>query len=91
MKVNEDKELTSVTDESPRPAQEVALLGKILRGMESEVSWFKRSAERRALVASQTAVGTTRIAQMVEVESHLAVHDKLKEWTERIRRALNAH
>ena len=62
---------------------------KILRGMESEVSWFKREAERHAFTASETALAVERIAQLVEQERDQNIAAKLKEWADRIRKVLN--
>jgi hypothetical protein len=59
-------------------------LEEILLAMEGEVKWHKREAERRALVASQTAITTSRIAAMVEQEKCLAVSEKLSQWRDTI-------
>lgn len=62
---------------------------KILRGMDSEVSWFERESQRHAFSASEAAVNVERIAQYVEFERDRAVAEKMKEWANRIRKALN--
>lgn len=58
-----------------------------LTEMKNEVKWFRNAARKHALNANQSVVATTKIAELVEQETHLRIGDKLAEWVERFQKA----
>lgn len=55
--------------------------------MRDEVKWFRNVARKHALNANQTAVATTKIAELVQQEVHVQIGDKLAEWADRFEKA----
>lgn len=66
---------------------EIKTVTETLADMKNEVKWFRNAARRHALNANQTAVATTKIAELVQQEIHVQIGDKLAEWAERIETA----
>jgi len=55
--------------------------------LKNEVKWFRNAARKHALNANQTAIATTKIAELVQQEVHVQIGDKLAEWAERFEKA----
>lgn len=65
----------------------VKVINEVILSMKNEVKWFRNAARKHALNANQTAVATTKIAELVQQEVHVQIGDKLAEWAERLEHA----
>jgi len=63
------------------------VMTEVITAMKDEVKWFRNAARKHALNANQTAVATTKIAELVQQEIHVQIGDKLAEWAERLEHA----
>lgn len=60
---------------------------EVVLDMKNEVKWFRNAARKHALNANQTAVATTKIAELVQQEVHVQIGDKLAEWAEKFEKS----
>lgn len=62
-------------------------INEMILDMKGEVKWFRNAARKHALNANQTAVATTKIAELVQQEIHIQIGDKLAEWADRFEKS----
>lgn len=65
----------------------VKTINEVILSMKNEVKWFRNTARKHALNANQSAVATTKIAELIQQEVHVQIGDKLAEWAERLENA----